>query len=186
MSSWMPIPVPWSTTERAGKVRATLILALSIALCTAGCTRGALAAESERLFGDRLGDVEEHRQQGEDPAFVVAVRLERGSVSEVEACTLIDCAADSLSVAETITASFVVPPDDGTADLIDYSWSGATSTLVRWEGRSVHPEADGVSTFDAVAYASGMTRERLRLIADARDEVEWVSWPEAEDTTVAD
>jgi len=57
---------------------------------------------------------------------------------------------------------------------------------VRWEGRSVHPEADGVSTLDAVAYASGMTRERLRLIADARDEVEWVSWPEAEDTTVVE
>jgi len=167
-------------------VRATLFLALAIALCTAGCAPGALADESERLFGDRLGDVEEHRQPGEDPAFVVAVRLEGGSVSEVEACALIDCAADSVSAAETITASFVVPRDDGTADLIDYSWSGATSTLVRWEGRSVHPEADGVSTLDAVAYASGMTRERLRLIADARDEVEWVSWPEAEDTTVVE
>lgn len=167
-------------------MRETLALALALALCAAGCTPGTLEAESERLFGDRLGDVDERHQPGEDPALVVTVRLEDGFVSEAEACTLIDCVADSVSTAETITAGFVVSRDDGTADLIDYSWSGATSTLVRWEGRSVHPDAEGMSTLDAVAYATGVSRERLRRIADSIDQVEWTEWPKPEDTTVVD
>jgi hypothetical protein len=38
----------------------------------------------QRLAGDRLGDIEEHYQQGEDPAFVVAVGPKGGSVSGAE------------------------------------------------------------------------------------------------------